>query len=109
MLHIGPINSIKLVIDYYSAWFNVFIDWNQDFVFDNAVGTVGVVETDFGFHVIKVLAKYDAVQLATITKKIEPSEQTIDDNYTTASKFESNATAKNFEEVAKTDKLTIVT
>ena len=23
MLRIGPINSIKLVIDYYSAWFNV--------------------------------------------------------------------------------------
>ena len=80
----------------------------NDFVFDNAVGTVGVVETDFGFHVIKVLAKYDAVQLATITKNIEPSEQTIDDNFTTASKFESNATAKNFEEVAKTDKLNIV-
>jgi peptidyl-prolyl cis-trans isomerase D len=80
----------------------------NDFVFNNPVGTVGVVETDYGFHVIKVLAKYDAVQLATITKKVEPSEQTIDENYNMASKFESDVTGKNFEEVAKNSKLTIV-
>ena len=30
------------------------------FLFDNEVGEVGVIETDFGFHVIKVLDKYDA-------------------------------------------------
>ncbi|MVO10754.1 peptidylprolyl isomerase [Flavobacterium sp. TP390] len=80
----------------------------NDFVFNNPVGSLGVVETDFGFHVIKVLAKYDAVQLATITKKVEPSDKTIDDNYNTASKFESDATDKNFEEVAKNAKATIV-
>ncbi len=80
----------------------------NDFVFNNPVGSLGVVETDFGFHVIKVLAKYDAVQLATITKKVEPSDKTIDDNYNMASKFESDATDKNFEEVAKNAKATIV-
>ncbi|WP_130733448.1 peptidylprolyl isomerase [Flavobacterium sp. J27] len=80
----------------------------NDFVFNNPVGSIGVVETDFGFHVIKVLAKYDAVQLATITKKIEPSDATIDSNYNTASQFESDASGKNFEEVAKNAKATIV-
>ncbi|MBF03526.1 MAG: peptidylprolyl isomerase [Flavobacterium sp.] len=80
----------------------------NDFVFNNPVGSLGVVETDFGFHVIKVLAKYDAVQLATITKKVEPSDKTIDDNYNMASKFESDAADKNFEEVAKNAKATIV-
>lgn len=80
----------------------------NDFVFNNPVGSLGVVETDFGFHIIKVLAKYDAVQLATITKKVEPSDKTIDDNYNMASKFESDATDKNFEEVAKNAKATIV-
>lgn len=80
----------------------------NDFVFNNSVGSLGVVETDFGFHVIKVLAKYDAVQLATITKKVEPSDKTIDDNYNMASKFESDAADKNFEEVAKNAKATIV-
>ncbi|VXB18815.1 Peptidylprolyl isomerase [Flavobacterium sp. 9AF] len=80
----------------------------NDFVFNNGVGTIGVVETDFGFHVIKVLAKYDAIQLATITKKIEPSEKTIDGNYDKASNFETDAAGKNFEEVAKKANATIV-
>ncbi|KIX20991.1 peptidylprolyl isomerase [Flavobacterium sp. 316] len=80
----------------------------NDFVFNNPVGAIGVVETDYGFHVIKVSAKYDAVQLATISQKIEPSSTTIDAIYNKASKFEADANEKSFEEVAKASKLTIV-
>ena len=80
----------------------------NDFVFNNAVGSIGVVETDFGFHVIKVSDKYNAVLLGTIVQKIEPSEATIDQIYTQASKFEADANEKGFETVANTNKSAIV-
>ncbi|UGS23946.1 peptidylprolyl isomerase [Flavobacterium channae] len=63
----------------------------NDFVFNNAVGTIGVVETDYGFHVIKVMDKYNAVLLGTVAQKIQPSEATIDAIYTKASQLEADA------------------
>jgi len=79
----------------------------NDFVFNNPVGKVGLVETEFGFHIIKVTDKQDAVRLATIARKIEASEATTDQTYTKAVKFEMDAIAKSFETVAKENKLTI--
>ena len=73
----------------------------NDFVFDSPVGAIGVVETAFGFHVIKVSAKYDAVLLGTVAQSIQPSEATIDAIYTKASKIEADANGKDFAEVAK--------
>lgn len=73
----------------------------NDFVFNSAIGSIGVVETDFGFHVIKVTDKYNSVLLATVAQKVEPSEATADQNYTKASKFEADANSKDFEVVAK--------
>ena len=80
----------------------------NDFVFNNAVGTTGIVETDFGYHVIKVLGKNDAVQLATIAQTIEPSEATSDAIFAKATKFEMEAADKSFEELAKAGSLTVV-
>lgn len=60
----------------------------NDFAFDNEVGTIGMVETDFGFHVIKIDDKEDVVQLATLSREIEPSEETINTLFTNATKFE---------------------
>ena len=71
------------------------------FLFDNPVGKTGVVETDFGYHVIKVLDKYDAVQLATVAKEIRPSESTSDALFTKATKMEMDAEEKPFEDLAK--------
>ena len=73
----------------------------NDFVFDSPIGSIGVVETDFGYHVIKVSDKYNSVLLATVAQKIEPSEVTSDENYTKASKFEAEANSKDFAQVAK--------
>lgn len=73
----------------------------DDFLFGNPVGKTGVVETDFGFHVMKVDAKYDAVLLATVALKVQPSEQTEDANYNKALKVESDATANGLEKAAK--------
>jgi len=81
----------------------------NDFVFNNPVGSIGVVETDYGFHVIKVAAKYDAVLLGTVAQKIQPSDATIDAIYTKASQFESDALEnKDFNALAKKSGVEVV-
>jgi peptidyl-prolyl cis-trans isomerase D len=60
----------------------------NDFAFNNNVGTIGLVETDFGFHIIKVDDKEDVVQIATLSREIVASEQTINTLFTEATKFE---------------------
>lgn len=79
----------------------------NDFVFNNPVGKIGIVETDFGYHVIKVTEKQDAVQLATIGLLLEASEATSDKIYNTVSNFEMKATEGDFNKVAKEMKLEV--
>ncbi len=79
----------------------------NDFVFNNPVGKIGLVETDFGFHVIQIGDKQDGVRLATIAQKIEASEATSDKIFTQATKFEMDAADKDFEKLAKEMKLSL--
>lgn len=79
----------------------------NDFVFGNPIGKIGLVETEFGYHIINVTDKQDAVRLATIVRKVQPSESTTDKAYTKAVKFEMDANSKSFEAVAKEAKLTV--
>jgi len=79
----------------------------NDFVFNNAIGTIGLVETEFGYHIINVTDKQDAVKLATIAQKIEPSEATNDKIYEQATKFEMEAASKDFSALAKQMNLTV--
>ena len=79
----------------------------NDFVFGNAIGKVGLVETPFGFHIIKVTDKQDGVRLATVAQKIEPSEATSDKIFTQATQFEMDAASKDFAKLAKDMKLTV--
>ncbi|MDC6405377.1 MULTISPECIES: peptidylprolyl isomerase [Maribacter] len=60
----------------------------NDFAFGNDVGTIGMVETDFGFHVIKVDDKEDLVQIATLSREVTASEETTNKLFTDATKFE---------------------
>ena len=78
----------------------------NDFVFGNPIGKIGLVETQFGYHIIQVTDKQDAVRLATIAQKIEPSEATNDKIYTQATKFEMDAADKDFAKLIKDNKLT---
>ena len=78
----------------------------NDFAFNNPVGKIGLVETEFGYHIIQVTDKQDAVKLATIAQKIEPSEATNDKIYTQATKFEMDAANKDFAALVKAAKLT---
>ena len=78
----------------------------NDFAFGNPIGKIGLVETEFGYHIIQVTDKQDAVRLATIAQKIEPSEATNDKIYTQATKFEMDAANKDFAAIVKQAKLT---
>ena len=49
-----------------------------------------MVETDFGFHVINIVAKEDIVLLASIAIKNIPSDETSDKTFNLATKFEIN-------------------
>ena len=73
----------------------------NDFVFNNSIGKVGLVETPFGFHIIKITDKQDGIRLATVAQKIEASEVTSDKIFTQATKFEMDAADKDFIKTAK--------
>lgn len=77
----------------------------NDFAFNNPKGKIGLVETEFGYHVINVTDKQDAVKLATIAQKIAPSEATNDKIYIKATKFEMDAAKKDFAKLVKQAKL----
>ena len=81
----------------------------NDFAFNNAVGTIGLVETDFGFHVIKIDDKQDVVQIATVSREIVASEETINTLFTNATKFEMETAAKEsaFSELAKKEEFVV--
>lgn len=79
----------------------------NDYVFNNSIGKVGLVETPFGFHIIKVTDKQDGIRLATVAQKIDPSEVTSDKIFTQATKFEMDAVDKDFNKVAKEMGLTV--
>ncbi|WP_281322825.1 peptidylprolyl isomerase [Flavobacterium aestivum] len=81
----------------------------NDFVFNNGIGKVGLVETPFGFHIIKITDKQDGIRLATVAQKIEASEATSDKVFTEATKFEMAVAdgGKDFNQTAKEMKLTV--
>ncbi|AOW08392.1 peptidylprolyl isomerase [Flavobacterium gilvum] len=79
----------------------------NDFVFNNGIGKVGLVETPFGFHIIKITDKQDGIRLATVAQKIEASEATSDKVFTQATKFEMDVADKDFNKVAKEMALTV--
>jgi peptidyl-prolyl cis-trans isomerase D len=80
----------------------------NDFVFNNAKGKIGMVESQFGYHIINITDKQDGVKLATVAKKIMASEKTQDELYAKSSNFELKAGDKSFEDAAKEMKLTIL-
>ena len=101
-------NEKQGVIDF--AYIDGFAPEFRDFSFENRVGSVDVVETDFGFHVIEILSqgkKQKAVKVGNLAIQIEPSERTRDSIYNIASKFEIAVNEDNFRDYSKENNIKI--
>lgn len=95
-------NEQEGVLDWYA--YNAMVPEFRDYTFENNKGDMGVVKTDFGFHVIEILdqnAKKRMVKVGTLAQRIEPSENTIDDVFNRTSKFEIAIQNSDFRDVAK--------
>ncbi|GAB4159981.1 MAG: peptidylprolyl isomerase [Winogradskyella sp.] len=82
----------------------------KEFSFENKEGDIDVVGTSFGYHVIEILEQKsfnNAYKIATIARKIEPSDQTLQDIFNKMSKFEIAAKDADFTELAKEQGLTV--
>jgi peptidyl-prolyl cis-trans isomerase D len=59
-----------------------------NFVDKNRVGRIGLVETEFGFHIIKVTDKDDLALIADVANEAIASYQTANEVFRSATKFE---------------------
>ncbi len=90
--------------------YNTMVPEFNDFEFEGEVGDMGVVKTIFGFHIMEIEGQKDpkkAVQVGTIARTIEPSEETTAKIFRDASNFEVKARDKGFEELANESKFII--
>ncbi|WP_194850915.1 peptidylprolyl isomerase [Nonlabens antarcticus] len=81
------------------------------FLYDNNSGTVGVTESSFGYHVIRIDetgGSGEAIKLATVAKRIISSKATTKDLYTQTQKFQQAAGKGDFDALAKEYKVEVM-
>ncbi|MFV0571313.1 MAG: peptidylprolyl isomerase [Xanthomarina gelatinilytica] len=94
--------------DYFT--YNTMVPEFRDYVFQNNVGDMDVVETVYGYHIIEVEGqknKQRAIKVATVARGIEPSETTINQVFRDASNFEIAIEKGDFQAVAKEKDLAV--
>jgi peptidylprolyl isomerase/peptidyl-prolyl cis-trans isomerase D len=95
------------------GWFvyRTMIPEFRDYSFENSKGDMGVVKSQFGYHIIRIddqKNKQRNVQIATFSRKIDPSEKTENDVFEKAETFASDLSAgKDMTELAKEQNLNI--
>ncbi|CAA0226842.1 peptidylprolyl isomerase [Tenacibaculum maritimum] len=92
-------------------WFtyNRMVPAFRDYCFTNKKGDIGVVKSQFGFHIIKIDDQknfQNVVKLVTLARKIEASEETENAIFQNAETFALELTkGANFDELVKEKKL----
>ena len=95
------------------GWFvyKTMIPEFRDYSFENSKGDMGVVKTQFGYHIIRIDDQKNIqrnVQVATFSRKIDPSEKTENDVFEKAETFASEiSSGKDMDELAKEQNLTL--
>jgi peptidylprolyl isomerase/peptidyl-prolyl cis-trans isomerase D len=83
----------------------------RDYTFENNVGDINIVKSDFGFHIIEIQGqknKQKMISIATFSRKIEASEETENDIFQKAETFASElSNGKDIVELAKENKLVL--
>lgn len=88
------------------GWFtyNAMIPEFRDYVFENKVNDLGIVKSQFGFHIIRIDGQKNiqrTVQVATFSRKIQASEKTENEVFENAETFASElSSGKKLEELA---------
>lgn len=80
----------------------------SDFCFQNKTGDVGLVITNFGFHIIEITGQskgQTSIQVARIGRKALTSEKTFDELYNKATLFASKVSEGNLAEMAEKEGL----
>lgn len=96
------------------GWFdyNRMVPQFRDFTFENNIGDIDVVKSDFGYHIIDIQDQKNiqkAIKIATFSRKIEPSEETENDIFQKAETFASElSSGKDMTELAKENNLTVI-
>ena len=95
------------------GWFvyRTMIPEFRDYSFENSKGDMGVVESQFGYHIIRIddqKNKQKNVKVATFARKIDASEKTENDIFEKAETFASEVSSgKDMAELAKELNLTL--
>lgn len=92
------------------GWFTygMMVPEFNDFVFEKPEGSMGMVETEYGFHIISIEEKTEAqkaVKIATLAREIKPSEKTLNTLYAKATDFSIKAGEQGFNETVKAQSL----
>lgn len=88
---------------YENFTYNAMVAEFRDFAFEGKKGDIGIAKTNFGYHIIEIEAQKNmqrVLKVATLNKAIEASEETINEVFSQASKFEVEARKGDFNEVA---------
>ena len=87
--------------------YNQMVPEFRDFTFEKNVGDIDAVKTAYGYHIIEVegqKGESTLYKVATIARKIEPSDATVDKVFRDASSFEVSLENKSFNEAAEASK-----
>jgi peptidylprolyl isomerase/peptidyl-prolyl cis-trans isomerase D len=95
------------------GWFvyTTMIPEFRDYVFENKVGEIGVVKSQFGYHIIRIddqKNQQKTVQIATFSRKIYPSEKTENEIFEKAETLASKLSeGEDLKELAKSNNYTV--